>query len=64
MSMIFISIPINFDIDINNDEVSCANIKREKKVDEKKLIITDSAYQHGAQVNRINNSYPPIKTNL
>jgi hypothetical protein len=64
MSMIFILIPINFDIDINNNELSYANTKREKKVDEKKLIITNSAYQHAAQVNRINNSYPPIKTNL
>jgi hypothetical protein len=37
MSMIFILIPINFDINIKY-----ANIKTEKKVDGKKLIITAS----------------------
>ncbi len=50
MPMVFILIQIKFDIDTNNDEL-LETIPKHKK-ERKKLIITRSVWQHGAQIER------------
>jgi hypothetical protein len=50
MPVVFILIQIKFDIDTNNDEL-LETISKHKN-ERKKLIITSSVRQHGAQIER------------
>ncbi len=54
MPMVFILIQIKFDIATNNDELlkTIPKHKKEIKKEKKKLIITSSVRQDGAQIKR------------